>query len=466
MKQNIFVLALTLLLAPFIGYLYASSPEIHVYLDCGLAHNGRSYLVSENVDLLKKFYGADWESSVAWRTYKILRTNDEKRRELQELINIRGLDVHVHIKVDDIGVIVNIPDIGGRTITIEDGNIEKTVLRAAFENKALRSLTSGERVRYKRLLEASKADLRAQKVLVWPHCYATRRLVNLPHRFAGRRGLESLSYEKDKNNDELRGLLFHEIAHSQDLSVRERTSYGLDNKHYVDELLTVRAAFKEGWANYYEAIGNPSYTKKTIFRNIRQFRIERKKRSTVETLRSQSEYVDFEYPLSQTPVLCSEMVNAAIFIAMDAGGKNRKKMIAAFAKTNQRYRHVNHLIKAYLDDNPQDALRVLRIIDFISGFEAECSFQMNFGDEHAREYLYGTPYPQRKKKWGDQQAFLKELWVLYLRLEGESQASKKEQGALMWQFILDYRYLDFKKMDEELSSPKMESDVQLLSVTS
>ena len=464
MKHN--VLALTILLTPLFGSLYASSPKIHLYIDCGLSHTGRSYAVSENVDLLKKFYGADWETSVAWRTHKILCANDEKRRELQELINIRGLDVHVHIKVDDIGRIVNIPDIGGRTITLEDGNIEKTVLRAAFENKSFQSLTTAERVKYRRLLEASKADLHAQKALVWPHCYASRRIVNLPHRFAGRRGLSSLSFQNDAHNNELRGLLFHEIAHSQDLSVRERTSYGHDNKHYVDELLTVRAAFKEGWANYYEAIGNPNYAKNTIFRNIRKFRIERKKRSTVETLRSQSEYVDFDYPVSHTPILCSEMVNAAIFIAMDAGGKNRKKMIAAFAKTNQEYRHVNHLIKAYLDDNRQDALRVLRIIDFISGFEAEYSFHRNFGDEHSREYLYGTPYPQRKKKWGDQQAFLRELWAIYLRLEGMSQSSKKEQGALMWQFILDYKYLDFERMDEEHSSPSVEKDVQLLDVQS
>ena len=466
MKQTLFALALSFLLTPLFSSIYASSPKIKVYIDCGLALNRRSGLVSENVALLRELYGANWQSSVAWRTHKILSANDENRQILQELINVRGKDVTVRIKVDDIGCVVRIPDHGRYVMLEDDKSVKQTILRVVFANRLVNRLSQAERVKYERLWRAAEKDLQDRDVYVWPCCYGSRLLVLLPHRFSGNRGLTKYSHEVDINNHALRGLLFHEIAHTQDLSVRERTSYGPDNSHYADELLTVRAAFKEGWANYYTAIGNPLHAQNTVFTNIRKFRMECKKRTTLGTLTSQSEYIDFDYPISQTPVLCSEMVNAAIFIAMDAGGKNRKHILAAFAKTNQEYRHVNHLVKAYLDENPKDALRVLRIIDFITEFRSECSFHLNFGEEHSKEYLYGTPYEQKKKLWGDQQAFLKELWQIYLEMNGMSQASKKNKGALMWQFILDYKYLDFEKFDEEKSTPAVEKDVQLLNVSS
>ncbi len=466
MKQALLTLALSVVFSLLAASLWASSAKIKVYIDYGRPNFQESYLVSENTDLLRELYGSAWQSSVAWRTYKILTAEDENRRDLQELINIRGRDVTVRVKVDDIGNVINIPDHSGHIMTKEDGTVERTILRVVFANRSLSSLSPIERVKYVRLLTAAKNDLRARKVYTWPCCYGPDLRVYLPHRFTGRRGLDKYSHKADQDNFALRGLLFHEIAHTQDLSVRERSSYGLDNEHYVDELLTVRAAFKEGWANYYQAIGDPCYAKQTVFKHLRKFRYERKVEPLVETLAGHSEYVQYDHPMSQTPVLCSEMVNAAIFIAMDAGGKNRKKMIAAFAKSNQEYRHVNHLIKAYLDDNPSDALRVLRIIDFISDFNAEYGFARNFGDEHSREYLYGTPYPQRKKRWGDQKAFLHELWAIYVELKGMSLATKQEKSALMWSFILEYKYLDFENMDEEKPSHSEQTDMQLLNVKS
>ena len=76
---------------------------------------------------------------------------------------------------------------------------------------------------------------------VWPHA-------------SGRQFLISESwftkYERARGPQATRGLLAHELAHTQDEAHSQHGAYGLDGIHSRTEVITQRAAMIEGWANY------------------------------------------------------------------------------------------------------------------------------------------------------------------------------------------------------------------------
>lgn len=175
----------------------------------------------------------------------------------------------------------------------------------------------------------------------------------------------SAHFSNQTNAEEGKSVFVHEYSHTLDKSSFVDGMYGLDKSHYLDEITTERAAFKEAWAEYNEMIDFKDRAR--LYENI-----ARKN----QTLKVESDTIGGYYPkedkvkaknASVEQLLANECFMATLLYRIhEKTGNNSKgedKVSAAFYATNNKDNNMSSVIKQFLKDNPEDAKVVYDIVD-------------------------------------------------------------------------------------------------------
>lgn len=175
----------------------------------------------------------------------------------------------------------------------------------------------------------------------------------------------SAHFANKTNAEEGKSIFIHEYSHTLDKSAFIDGMYGLDKSHYLDEITTERAAFKEGWAEYNEMLDSKDQVKEYE-------KIARKN----QLLKIESDMIGGYYPkdnkikaknASTEQLLSNECFMATLLYRIhEKTGNNSKgedKVSAAFYATNGEDNNMSKVIKQFLKDNPEDAKVVYDVID-------------------------------------------------------------------------------------------------------
>ena len=189
----------------------------------------------------------------------------------------------------------------------------------------------------------------------WPASYAK----------SGDIRIGSAHFANQTNAEEGKSTFIHEYSHTLDKSAFIDGMYGLDKTHYIDEITTERAAFKEAWAEYNEMIDckdKVKYYEKIAKKN--------------QMLRVESDMIGGYYPTdskvkakdaSIEQLMANECFMATLLYRIhEQTGSNSKgedKVSAAFYATNGEDNNMSNVIKQFLKDNPEDAKVVYDVVD-------------------------------------------------------------------------------------------------------
>ncbi len=169
--------------------------------------------------------------------------------------------------------------------------------------------------------------------------------------------MSSFLYEYSGSEADATSTMLHEFCHSLDNTIKEfRNPYGKDGSHFVNELTGKRAAFVEGWAEFNEMLESRSEAN-YVRNSIDRIRIESKSEEGKYETRAAKDLTG----LQLTEV---EGVNANIMYEMATKlPDGRRKVFAAFGKSNYPWRNLRHLVRALVKANPGDAAAVAEILD-------------------------------------------------------------------------------------------------------
>ena len=151
---------------------------------------------------------------------------------------------------------------------------------------------------------------------VWPHAEGREFLIS-----------ESwfTKYPKARGPQKIRGLLAHELSHTQDRAGAPEGSYGLDSSHFRTEVITQRAAMIEGWADYqaisFSPWGEASYRWADLDERTTQEDHEEKGKYHHRSLRTFADWMRVEIAVARvlhTLAVHTPQGRAAISEAFDA----------------------------------------------------------------------------------------------------------------------------------------------------
>ncbi|MFC1745885.1 hypothetical protein ACFL35_17970 [Candidatus Riflebacteria bacterium] len=148
----------------------------------------------------------------------------------------------------------------------------------------------------------------------------------------------------------------HEFAHTLDDTVRESGSYGPDGIHYANEIITRKAAWVEGWANYNECLISKWHARK-LRAEILLIKEEKKQAGKYERHIIKTELNGQDY-------LELEAVNALILHEISKNCKDGvEKVLQIFRKTNNRDRDLDEFLGAFAKQYPADIPILAAILD-------------------------------------------------------------------------------------------------------
>ncbi len=190
----------------------------------------------------------------------------------------------------------------------------------------------------------------------WPCASGNKDWIRMSSRF----------FCSDANTDHAVSTFVHEYSHTLDVSTfQESNPYGLDGTHYYNEITTKSAAFKEAWAEYNEMIefdstrdNYLSYSKETS-----TLKVESKtERGNYTTIKASDCTAD--------QLLSNEMfMNRMLYELHELLGKdsNGKDIVSnAFYETNSSNNNMSNLIQQLIQDNPDYAIDIIRIVDEVT----------------------------------------------------------------------------------------------------
>ena len=175
----------------------------------------------------------------------------------------------------------------------------------------------------------------------------------------------SAHFSNQTNPEEAKSVFVHEYSHTLDKSAYIDGMYGLDKTHYLDEITTERAAFKEAWAEYNEMIDYKDRVKayEKIAKKNQLLKVES---DTMGGFYLTDDKVKAKNA-STEQLLANECFMATLLYRIhEKTGYNSKgedKVSAAFYATNGEDNNMSNVIKQFLKDNPEDAKVVYEIID-------------------------------------------------------------------------------------------------------
>ena len=196
---------------------------------------------------------------------------------------------------------------------------------------------------------------RIMKTDFWPGCFEK----------TGKVQIGSAYFSNQTNAEEGKSVFIHEYSHSLDKSSFIDGMYGLDKAHYLDEITTERAAFKEAWAEYNEMIESKDRVK--VYEKI-----ARKNQLLMVESDTIGGYYRKEDKLKAKNASAEQLLANECFMATllyrihEKTGNNsegKDKVSAAFYATNGEDNNMSNVIKQFLKDNPEDAKVVYEIID-------------------------------------------------------------------------------------------------------
>ena len=175
----------------------------------------------------------------------------------------------------------------------------------------------------------------------------------------------SAHFSNQTNPEEAKSVFVHEYSHTLDKSAYIEGMYGLDKAHYLDEITTERAAFKEAWAEYNEMIDYKDRVKvyEKIAKKNQLLKVESDTMGgfylTDDKVKAKNASVE--------QLFANECFMATLLYRIhEKTGNNSKgedKVSAAFYATNSEDNNMSNVIKQFLKDNPEDAKVVYDIID-------------------------------------------------------------------------------------------------------
>ena len=175
----------------------------------------------------------------------------------------------------------------------------------------------------------------------------------------------SAHFSNQTNPEEAKSVFVHEYSHTLDKSAYIDGMYGLDKAHYLDEITTERAAFKEAWAEYNEMIDYKDRVKdyEKIARKNQLLKVES---DTMGGFYFKEDKVKAKNA-SAEQLLANECFMATLLYRIHektgCNSKGEDKVSAAFYATNGEDNNMSNVIKQFLKDNPEDAKVVYEIID-------------------------------------------------------------------------------------------------------
>ncbi len=175
----------------------------------------------------------------------------------------------------------------------------------------------------------------------------------------------SAHFRNETNAEEGKSIFIHEYSHTLDKSSFIDGMYGTDKVHYLDEITTERAAFKEGWAEYNEMLESKDKVKEyeKIARKNQVLKVESDTMAGFYLSKDNIKAKD----TSAEQLLSNECFMATLLYRIhEKTGYNSKgedKVSAAFYATNNEDNNMSNVIKQFLKDNPEDAKVVYEVID-------------------------------------------------------------------------------------------------------
>ncbi len=173
--------------------------------------------------------------------------------------------------------------------------------------------------------------------------------------------------------ERLRGLLLHEVAHSQDKTKFVQGGYGPDGSHSFNEITHRQMAYLEGWAYYNEAlVSDDSYT--LISGTVDRGCEEQQGKGYLKKERNKGQYEYINRPqLTFDDFIACEAFAAATFLAFDKSelleqDKERDRMMAAWNATNESERDIVTVVKKYGELHPERAFGAATILDVLTDF--------------------------------------------------------------------------------------------------
>ncbi len=166
--------------------------------------------------------------------------------------------------------------------------------------------------------------------------------------------MNSKRYNYPDGAEDAKSTFVHEFAHTLDLTMQEMNGYGPDGTHYSNEKTKPRAAFLEGFAEFNQALDDPSEAVR--YRN-------RNKTIMVEKSKGEYDHVDAT-KLSGKDLLSVEGINAMIMYRMATeidGG--RDKVFKAFKDSNWPWRSIKQFLHSATKNNPADIEKIALILD-------------------------------------------------------------------------------------------------------
>ena len=190
-------------------------------------------------------------------------------------------------------------------------------------------------------------------------------------------------YEDLANPERLRGLLLHEVAHSQDKTKYVEGGYGPDGSHSLNEITHNQMAYLEGWAYFNEALVS-SESRQLISGTVDRGCAFQEGRGY---LKKESTKADYEYVnrpvLTFDDFLSCEAYPAAVFLALLASEplfpeEEMNRIMAVWEKTNRAARNVLTIVREYAQSYPKRAFAVATIVDVLTDFSGSSEFYSSF----------------------------------------------------------------------------------------
>lgn len=191
---------------------------------------------------------------------------------------------------------------------------------------------------------------------VWPH--ARGREMQIAESYFQK-------YESARGVQAIRGLLAHEIAHTQDQAWLTRNAYGRDETHYRTEVITQRAAMIEGWADYQAIRFAPWQEFQYRSDDLCDITAKEKRRGRKGRYES--------HPLTTfTDWMRVEIAVARVLHELATGSPGGRQAVdEAFDATNgPKVRTLPMLLKEMVARNPERALKYATLVDGATEFTA------------------------------------------------------------------------------------------------
>lgn len=192
----------------------------------------------------------------------------------------------------------------------------------------------------------------------WPHA----RKISLSSQKGPVRDIEVLISGVDaqgygaRTPAEMKATFAHEFGHTLDLTSIEMEAYGPDGDHWSNEVITEKAAFSEGFANYISTLLYPS--------RARDFRSSLQQIQVETAPRTYARFAPNDPQLKATDLLRVEAVNTLILHQITQTlPDGREKVFAAFRESNSWNNGLGKFLQTLIRLYPADASAILKIVD-------------------------------------------------------------------------------------------------------